>query len=1534
MHKFGTIVGYFTRILKIIGGIIASILVLLLAGLLILQLPYFQTRMTDFALGLLSEYTEGDITLDKIQIKPFNAVVLKNLTVTDKNPYRSPETPEEAPADTLLYANYLIAEFSLKGLFGQEGFHIDKVELINTDFNLVSENDGQMNLTRIFSILFPKEKKAPQEKEIFKINDVKINNLHFTMKSHRSADARPFSGGINWNDLDVEHVQVKASNLRMAGGIMTGRLRHLSGYEKSGYTIRNLSGEARVGKGKAIVTDISLQDPWSTVSINNFTMEYDSVADFKDYIHKVKMYADVRDADLDFETITYFAPQLKGTDIHWRIKGTAEGTVDKISTKGIYIEDLDGAFSGLVSGKMDGLPDIGKTRLDVTAENFIMTSAGLEHFINGWSRNGGLSLAGFAPKEIFRVNGKATGLLNNFNTTLKIRSTAGNVSADAKVTNVTQPWRGIGIQGKVSTHELDLGEFAGTAMLGPASLEADIEATVGGHDGTSAKLNSLKIDKLNANGYDYSNIAAIGTLSSTEFNGKIISHDPALNFLFQGTFAFSTKTNNALYKFYANVGMADLYAMNIDKRGKSKIQFQTVANFKKTNEGDILGNISISDLNVDNGKHRHTIGDIDLNSRSNGSTFNIDMKAPFATAKYTGSASVIKFIHDLQAVTAGQVLPALYKKSPVLKQGDNYRLDLNLSNTMDILSYVMPGMYIADSTSLSATVDTAGIFDFRMKSPRLAYNEHYIKNASFTANNYNSKLTGKLTSGEIRAATVTLDDNEIKLYAEDNHFGVGYTYNNKGDLTNRGEIYAMGSLSRTETGSLGIEVNIVPSTVYLNSKEWNIMPAKISYVDNIFKADGLEFKNGEQRIWLNGGVSKSKTDTLALNLERFDISVINPLVNMDLGVSGTATGSAKIISPFEKAGILADIVCDSTTLSNELLGTLDIKCRWNENFRRFDFNAENLLDGKKNIAITGNLHPKTRRLNATVNLEKLKIAYASVFLKDIFSDIKGSVSGQLHANGPINRLEIKSAGTRIDDGYLKIDFTNVGYNLAGTFDMDEYGVYFNDIIFKDRYGANGVLGGKMSYDHFWNLGFDLNVKANQLEAINLKEHQNEFFYGQLFASGNINLKGPLNNMLMSINAMTTKPGNLHIPLNSSSDAGTTNLLTFRQRDTIVHIDPYEQLMEKMKKEKKQSNFDVKMTVRATNTIEAFVEIEKETGNVLSGRGDGVINMDIIQSKGIFNLKGDYTLQSGKYHFVALGLASRDFNIRSGSTVHFNGDIFDTTLDIDAFYRTKASIGPLIADETSVSNRRNIDCGIKITEKMMNPRLSFHIDVPDLDPVIKSKVDNALSTDDKMQKQFLSLIISNNFLPDEQSGIVNNSSVLYSNVSEIMANQINNIFEKLDIPVDLGINYQPNDKGTDIFDVALSTQLFNNRVIVNGSVGNKQSKLGSTSNDVVGDIDIEIKLDKSGGWRLNIFSHSADQYTNFLDDSQRNGIGITWQQEFNSISRYFKTLFMNKENRRKAKLEDEAAMLDGGKVKIKITRDSPEIKKRNRRHGRK
>ena len=88
-------------------------------------------------------------------------------------------------------------------------------------------------------------------------------------------------------------------------------------------------------------------------------------------------------------------------------------------------------------------------------------------------------------------------------------------------------------------------------------------------------------------------------------------------------------------------------------------------------------------------------------------------------------------------------------------------------------------------------------------------------------------------------------------------------------------------------------------------------------------------------------------------------------------------------------------------------------------------------------------------------------------------------------------------------------------------------------------------------------------------------------------------------------------------------------------------------------------------------------------------------------------------------------------------------------------------------------------------------------------------------------------------------------------------------------------------------MAVSTQLFNNRLLINGNIGNDPYASSTNNRGVIGNVDVEYKLDQSGKLRIAAFSHAADQYSNYLDDSQRSGIGISYQQEFNRIKDIFR-----------------------------------------------
>ena len=237
---------------------------MLFAGILVIQLPQVQTYVAGKVVDRLDDKLDGDIHFEKIHLKPFTTLVLKKVAIIDRNPQKCAVDPLAEPVDTFFRADYIIAKFTLQGLFKHDCLHLDKAYINGAQMNLViedkvDEGDGDTqidNLSRIFRL---KKKAEPtyNEKEIFHIKDVQIIDMGFAMKDY-GTNQTPYHGGINWNDLDVKDIDRTAKNLQFKNSIMSGELKSMSFREKSGYICNPLTGSAKVGRGKTIIEDLLL----------------------------------------------------------------------------------------------------------------------------------------------------------------------------------------------------------------------------------------------------------------------------------------------------------------------------------------------------------------------------------------------------------------------------------------------------------------------------------------------------------------------------------------------------------------------------------------------------------------------------------------------------------------------------------------------------------------------------------------------------------------------------------------------------------------------------------------------------------------------------------------------------------------------------------------------------------------------------------------------------------------------------------------------------------------------------------------------------------------------------------------------------------------------------------------------------------------------------------------------------------------------------------------------------------------------------
>lgn len=1487
------------KILKALGIVLLVLVLLLLAGTVAVQSPRIQEKLGKRAVKVLEGRTDAAISFSELSVRFPEAIVLKDVTLVDK-------APRIEGADTVATIGLLSAKFSVKGLLNGDGAYISHATLRDAGFVLAFEQDSlsesgtNPSFMRVFRI-GDEESDSKGWGNILSAGRLDIENFRFTMLNPYSVgESEYYPGVIDWDNLHLEIEKLKVRHLKIKDSYIHGTVDALSIHEKDTGLDLLTSGKVRVGKERVRVDNFHLTDGDSDIWMDRFQMD-GPISRYSQFLDDIRIGAKIRQGSvLSMATISHFGPEIDRMTFKADLSGKVEGYVRDFDLDSFSFREHGSGVNGCVSGNIMDVVNIQGSLFDLSVKSLSFTMDGLSRFVRSFSPDTEMDLKKIARGERFSFAGTARGPLNRLGVNGKISSRIGGVNAGLTVRNTVDTTRPIKIGGSVSTMDLDLGRILDTESLGPLSLETTLQATLGKEE-TVLDTIALKISRLNALNYDYTGISANGNYRESAFNGKIVSNDPNLDFLFQGLFNLSPRTKNAYYNFYVTLANADLHALHLDPRPTSRMQFYSQADFLKTSQGDILGDIYVSNLTLDSDNGRNDVGGIRISSHSNGADLSrIQFESGFLKGRFVGEKNILSFINDIRSLTVDKELPSLSRDHADSWSGSTYDFNIKVQKAREILNFFAPGIYIADGSSLSVKVGGDGRVTGGLTSDFLSWNGKYLRDVNLSLDNGSGGLLARLESSAMFISGAELRNNSLTASARNNHIGLGYSFDNDTERETRAEVYLSGDISRDRHG-LGIVAKALPSNIYYDGEGWGLSSGNIVLKGGDISVDHLVARHDEEALMVSGGFSKSRKDTLSVNLEKFNLSLLDSFTGAQPSLGGRATGSALILSPFSPApGLLASIVCDNTTVDGRKAGTVNLESRWNALQQAFEFNLRNRLEAISNINVEGYLKPSTKEIAATAKLLKLDLGYASFILDDVFSRLEGAISGEVGVGGKLDDIQLSSRGLHLDDGIMEVDFTRVPYNVEGNLSLDNFGLHFDDMKLADGNGGTGTVDGSVLWGGFKNMGLDTHVNFDRMHVISLDRGVNSTLYGDVSATGRVDIIGPMHSINLDVDAETVGAGNVHIPISSSGSSRSTQLLTFTEppRDAAPE---YLELINGGTKEvvQRASNLNVHLRMTATPDVALFIEIGDD--NSLNGSGSGTIELESIASQNVLNLNGDYTFTQGNFHFSAMGLVSRDFEILDGSSVRLNGEIWDTDLDVNGMYITKTSLASLIADETATT-RRTVQCLLSLTDKLRNPLLGFRVEVPDLNPATRALVESALNTEDKMQKQFLALLVTGNFLPEDDTGVTQaGTSTLFSNVSGIMASQINNIFQKLDIPVDVGLNYRSTDTGNDLFDVALSTQLFNNRVIVNGNIGNKQ-QYGMTTNEVAGDVDVEIKVNNSGSLRLNLFSHSADQFTSYLDNSQRSGAGVAYQREFDTFRGLAHEVFTPRERLRQEAIE--------------------------------
>jgi hypothetical protein len=466
-----------------------------------------------------------------------------------------------------------------------------------------------------------------------------------------------------------------------------------------------------------------------------------------------------------------------------------------------------------------------------------------------------------------------------------------------------------------------------------------------------------------------------------------------------------------------------------------------------------------------------------------------------------------------------------------------------------------------------------------------------------------------------------------------------------------------------------------------------------------------------------------------------------------------------------------------------------------------------------------------------------------------------------------------------------VDYLNVQYTVSGNVNIKPNQINFDNLEIRDKTGNAGSVDGNIFHNNFKNMRIDFDVNTKKLMLLNTTSANNSSFYGTAYASGNVGIYGFTDDMKVEINMKTNGGTRFYIPLDGPSEIGNNEFIQFVTKDTIKVI----KLVSK-------SNLSLDFNLEATSDAEIQLIFDEKSGDVIKARGDGNLNMK-INSKGKFDMFGDYVLSTGDYLFTLENFVTKKFEIEKGSSIKWNGNAYKANIDIIANYKQRASIKPLFPNDSSsnYNKRFPVDCKLYMKDKLTSPDITFGIDLPTIDESTRTLIKNLMTDPNELNRQVFSLLLLRSFVtPISVTGGsgVNAGGAVAATGSEMLSNKISSWLNGVTKDIDIGVNYRPgNSLSSDELDLALSKQLFNNRLVIDGNFGvtNSATNTKTTNNsNLIGDVSLEYKLTESGRYRVKAFNRSNDN-TQVLNSGGpfTQGVGIFYREEFESLSELYR-----------------------------------------------
>ena len=1459
------------NILKWLGY---SILLLVLVSLL-LSTSIVQTNLGNLATKRINQKFGTNLNIGKINISFLGTVALKDIQIRDHH------------QDTLIFVKTLsislvngrkIIDGNL--LFGDVSIE-DAYCYIKT---YRGENNSNMT---IFADSFRSDTPKDSLNPLFtlKAENVFVQNLDFKLINENNQNPLKFSASNVGGNLE---------EMAIVGADFSAKARGLYFKTNQGIQVTNLTTNYRYGLNAMYLNNMRLETENSNL-IGDLLFKYKTggLADFSD---AVNIEANFKESKVKILDLKKFYKELNGGDVV-SFSGKLNGNLNDFDLKKLILTTEKGIhLNGDLSFKNA-----------VNSERGFIFNSDLNNLTATYKELRGILpnvLGKILPSELdklgqFDLQGKVQLTTSFIEANVQVKSQIGTFISDLKITEISAIDTA-SYSGDIQLESFDIGVLFNNPLFGEIFLKGQV-------NGRGFKLENINtkfignIAEFNFNGYQYKNIIANGQYQNNKFDGGLVIDDANFKMKFDGLADMSEAVHK--FDFKSDISYLNLKKTNLFKRDSiSIVKGAMTLDIKGNALNDILGKAVFKNVLYTNQEKEYRFKEFMVSSSLKDSIKTIDIASNDIVQGYIRG----KFSFSELLKVAQNALGSIYTNYQPYEVASNQFLDFNFTIYNQIVNVFFPEIFIDNKTKIKGKINGGkNLFRLHLSSPRIALYGADIKTVSLRTDTKNPFYNTSLTAQEVKTKYYNISKLNLLNRTENDTLYFKSVFKGgkrKNEDFNLDFFY---TFNPEKKAVLGFE----KSSFIFKENTWNINPDKNNTDKITFDLKTNEFVfsqfmlvSGEQKIEFTGNLKGTEEKVLLADFTKLKLQSFLPKID-SLALGGELSGHLDFV---QKGGDYAPeglLTVKDFEVNDFTQGDLSINVKGENSYKKYEVAVAIENEDAKSISAKGILDFSLERpiVDLNVFLEAFKLEAFSPLGKNVLSSLRGTATGDFTLRGFLGNPDMEGE-LRLEKAGLKFPYLNVDYDFEGesVITLLQQSFILEDFVLVDtKKKSRGVFKGDISHNNFKQWFLSLKIDSDNLLVLDTENSEESQYYGSAFIDGSAAIYGLTDRLTIDLN-VKTMPGTIFVvPIKDIETVDSYNLIHFKSDEIKTQEIQKEVALEALK------GLTLNIDLEVTKDAVAQVVIDEVYGSQLSGRGAGNLQIE-INTRGTFNMFGDYVVDSGVYDFKYGGFVNRPFTIQKGGTVSWNGNPADANLEVTAVYKAKANPGVLL--ENFNANRNiEVDLVTRITGSLFNSKQELDIQLSNVEASIANELEFILNDNNVNEKttQFISLLAFGNFVNPDKVDFDANTTIT-NTASSAIAAAFSGLLNNPESKFQLGVDYQQGQNDNDLerlntdnqVDLSVSTQV-SDRIIINGKVG---VPIGTqTQASVVGEVKVEVLLNKEGTFRGTIFNRQNEiQYT-AEDQGYTQGIGLSYQVNFNTLSGLLKSAAAKRQKNLKAGL---------------------------------